>query len=257
MSKLFYTETGRTIHCANEELTGRRHARKVLKLPAEVASDARLYFLAASRPDCTMPLRVTVNGHPFEVAPDGKTWVHWYILKLRREMLKPGDNTIDFWCDAWAQDSWMLGLESGHPKPRSFLSFDGGKTWQNRHMGVLIRMPGEYVVRLRLDDPKRRDPAPPAFIWEDRNCEYFDKIRELIPAGIKAIADPWEKTRALVSWTIVQWRYRNVLTGGVDYAPWDLPTIISWGSKSFGHWHKDPVVMCVHYAIVTTTAALA
>jgi transglutaminase-like putative cysteine protease len=43
----------------------------------------------------------------------------------------------------------------------------------------------------------------------------------------------------------------------MQYAPWDPPTILSWGAREQGHAGHLPVVMCVQYAVVLTAACQA
>lgn len=256
MSKLFYTESGKTIHLANEELSARRHARKVLQLPDAVGSGGTLYIYAAPHPGCELPLQVTVSGHPFRVEPGHSSYAHWFALPLDASALRGGANTIELWCDTPAMDGWLLGLEGGHTDPESWLSLDGGQSWQNRHMGVYLRMSGEYVIRLRVNDEALDDALPPARMWEDRNSPLLEALRQLVPTEVQSIEEPWARARELASWVAQQWVYRNTSTG-IDYAPWDPLTILSWGQKSHGHAVANPVVMCVHYGVVFTAAALA
>lgn len=255
MSKLFHSDTGRIIYLFNEELTFRRRARKRFCLPDPIAARGMLYVYAASHPGCRSPLRVCVNGRLFEIKPEG-LMLRWFNLPLKRDDLLPGDNTIELWCDRVAMDGWILGLEGGHDDPRSALSMDGGRNWQNRHMGVYHRMRGEYVVRLRLHDSSLHDAPPPKPIWEDRNHSFLDHMRAAIPPDIRSIKDPWTRARGLASWVSRQWTYRNAGTG-IDYTPWDPLTILAWGRRSYGHAKPDPIVMCVHFGVVFTIAALA
>ena len=256
MSKLFYTETGRTIYLANEELSSRRRARKLIQLPSEVQSGGTLYIYATPHPGCELPLQVAVNGRRTAVVASHSSYLHWHKLPVEAADLRGGGNVIELWCEALAMDGWALGLEGGHSNPGSKLSIDGGRTWQSEHMGLYHRLRGEYVVRLRVNDPSSRDADPPRCIWEDRNCALFEEFRKLIPPEVQETSDAWERSRALASWIAQQWTYRNTSTG-IDYAPWDPLTILSWAKQSHGHAMARPVVMCVHYGVVFTSAALA
>jgi hypothetical protein len=256
MSKLFYTESGKTIHLVNEEVSARRRVRKVFQLPRKVASGGTLYVYAAPHPGCNVPLQVAVNGQPFKLDPGPTSYLHWFRLPVSAKALQGGKNAVELWCDRVAMDGWVLGLEGGHAKPTSWLSLDSGKSWQNHQMGLHQRMTGEYVLRLRLDDPALCDDPPAARVWEDRDCALFEEFRRLIPAPVQSIKDHWKRACRLSSWVFQQWTYRNTSTG-VDYAPWDPLTILSWGKSARGHALANPVVMCVHYGVVFTAAALA
>lgn len=257
MSRLFHTESGRIIFHAIEEVSRYRRARKVLTLPSQTGPGGTLYLFGSAHPGQNAPLQVTVNGKEFNVASveNSRMMARWFALDIGPGVLREGRNSVDVWCDTPAMDGWMLGLEDGHQDPQSFLSLDGGKTFHNDRMGVYHRMRGEYVIRLRLDDPSLSD-EPPGIAWEAPDCPRFKDILEALPSEIKAMQDPWEQARALASWTIQQWEYRNT-RGGVDYAPWDPLTIMSWGKSGFGHMAADPIVMCVQYAVVFTCAAMA
>jgi len=256
MSKLIYTETGRTIYIANEELSSRIHVRKLLQLPGEAKLGGTLYIYAAPHPGCELPLEVAVNGRRSTIGAGHSRYLHWHKLPLDATALRIGENVIELWCEALAMDGWTLGLEGGHTSPGSSLSIDGGQTWQSDHMGLYHRMSGEYVVRLRLNDPSLCDEGPPERSWEDRNCVMSEELRRLIPQEVQETDDAWERSRSLASWVAQQWTYRNTSTG-IDYAPWDALTILSWGKQSHGHAMPRPVVMCVHYGVVFTSAALA
>ena len=63
-----------------------------------------------------------------------------------------GPNTFELWTDAEAMDAWALAVEHGRPSGGSAVSFDAGATWSGDRIGHLKMGPGEYVVRLRLDE---------------------------------------------------------------------------------------------------------
>jgi len=256
VSRLYYSESGRTVLCMNEELTRQRRARKLLYLPERVASGGTLYVYARRHPGCRTALRLSVNGSQFQIPPDGSRHLRWFALPLQGADLRGGENTIELWADSAAMDGWVLGLEGNPSATDSALSLDGGRTWQNRHMGHRHRLRGEYVVRLRLADESLSDPPAPGPIWEARDCPLFEELRGVVPREISAVGDPWERARALCSWVAAQWVYRNA-DGGTEYAPWDALTILSWGRNAHGQELPDPIVMCAHYAVVFAAAALA
>jgi len=252
---LFHTERGFCHYLQYEALSARRRARKVLTLP-RTAAGGTLFLLGRTFPGCTAPLRLAVNGRAFALAPEPSGCLAWKRIAIPAGALHPGENLIDLWCETEALHGWALAMETGYLPATSRLSLDGGRSWRTERMGISHALSGEYVVRLRVDDPALADPAPPAFIWEDPACPAFDAVRAAIPAEIRQVADPWERARALAAWVSVQWHYRNTGTG-IEYAPWDALTILAWGRAAHGFVQPNPITMCVHYGIVFTTCALA
>jgi len=256
MSRLFHTEQGMCAYLLYEAVSARRRLRKELVLREPTSAGGTLYLLAKSFPGCEQPLQVRVNGHSFAIEPTAAKYLSWHTLPVAREELRPGMNTIELWSDTPALDGWAVGIESGYRPAGSWLSLDGGKSWRNERMGITHALSGEYIARLRLDDLALTDSEPPAFIWERPDCPEFAAVREAIPAEIRAVADPWERARALAAWVSTQWEYRNT-SGGVEYAPWDALTILAWGREQRGLMKPNPITMCVHYGIVFVTCALA
>lgn len=256
MSRLFHTEQGMCAYLQYEAVSTRRRARKELALPDDVSAGGTLYLLARPFPGCSQPLRGRVNDRLFAIAPAPTGLFAWQELPVAREHLRPGVNIIEIWSDNAALDGWALGMESGYRPSGSWLSLDGGRTWRNERMGINHALSGEYIVRLRLDDPALRDPQPPAFAWESPDCPQLAAVREAIPAEIRDVADPWARARALAAWTSTQWEYRNT-NGGIEYAPWDALTILAWGRAQRGMAQVNPIVMCVHFGVVYATCALA
>ncbi len=297
MSKLFYSETGRLLHLENEEVCTRRRIRKVLHLPAGARTGGTLYVLAKPHPGSQTPLRVQVNGrgylipvkrrgtvagagqaHPLDetdlLLPSG-AYLAWVEVPLAAGVLKAGRNVVEIWADSDAMDAWMVGLEprafvSGR-QPDSALSLDGGRTWRaggaerpglcgGGGMGVHHALIGEYVVRIRLNDPALHDPRPPGMVWEKIDCPYFDAVRRVIPARVRRIADPWRRVRALVSWVSTQWRYIDHRDQGIEvaeYCPWDALTILAWRRADHGQYLPNPVAFCTHFSATFIAAALA
>ena len=256
MSRLYYSDAGRTVRFGGEELSRRRKARKTLRLPQATECGGRLHVYAHPHRGFEGPLRLTVNGRPAEIASDGLDHFHWYALPVEPEHLRAGENTVELWCDSAGMDGWVLGLDSNARASDSSLSLDGGTGWQNDWMGVLHCMRGEYVLRLRLDDESPPDPSPPEPVWEDPHCPWLGELRSVIPDGIQRVRDPWQRARALCSWVSAAWPYRNT-SDGIEYAPWDPLTILRWGQLGCGQEMAKPVVMCVHYGVVFVSAALA
>lgn len=261
MSQLFHSETGRVLYLESEEVARWRHARKVFHLPRRFAGGGTLFVLAKSRKDCCCPLRVRVNGRPAgSIAPDHHYYLSWFTLRLRAADLRGGRNVVEFSADNEAMDGWLLGLEPGARAADSALSVDAGRTWQRERLGVHHALCGEYVVRLRLDDPALCDPAPPPFVWERPDCPRFAALRAALPARLRAFADPWRRARALSTWLSAQWPYRDDPGGPRDhheYSPWDPLTTLSWQSADFGQYQSRPVAFCVHFGAAYVPFALA
>lgn len=254
MSKLYFSETGNVISTLCEELTVFRRARKVLHLPG-TANPARLYLLARPYAGSDLPLRVSVNSREIEpIRPGSGALYCWHEMILVPELLKAGENCIEFWTDATAMNAWSLALEAGHPNPGSFLSTDGGATWRNEKMGYLNILLGEYVVRLRLEEGQ--DPPPPAMIWENPAHPRLESLRTLLPSRALQSGPLLERVRALTGWLSSSWGH---ISSGVaaQYAPWDAETILAWGKVRLGHDQRLPIVMCVHYGAAFVSACAA
>jgi len=262
MSKLFYSETGRVMHLVCEELSKRRHARKVLHLPARVTTGGTLYVLGKARDGCALPLRVTVNGREFALAPcDPPSYYwSWYALPLAATDVRGGENVIELWSDNAAMNGWMLALSGAVENPDSALSLDGGQSWQNERMSVQHCVRGEYIVRLRLDESALADSAPPAMRWERPDHPQFAELRALVPGEIQTITAPWARARALASWVSRQFTcswgdtqpYQHA-----EYCPWDAQTILAWRKAHYGEFQANPIAFCVHYGFTFVSFALA
>ena len=275
MSKLYYSETGRVLHLENEEVCTRRRIRKVLHLPGGTRTGGTLYVLAKPHPGCQAPLRVRVNGRGYSVPVRHDPYLAWFDLRLAAGVLKAGRNVVEIWAESDAMDAWMVALEPrsylSERRPDSALSLNGGRTWRAGNaesagpfggggMGVHHALIGEYVVRIRLNDPALRDPPPAGMVWEKIDCPYFDAVRRVIPARIHQIADPWRRTRALLRWVSTQWQYSDTRGLGIEvaeYCPWDALTILAWRRANHGQYLPNPVGFCVHFSVTFITAALA
>ncbi len=251
MSGLYYTETGFVLPTLGEELTTRRRARKEMALPA-TDGPGRLFVLARSYAGNGRPLRITVNGRELEpIRPAGANYL-WYEVVVPANALLVGSNRFEFWAEADAMDAWSLGIEYGHYPSASHLSTDGGVTWNSDRIGHLHVGAGEYLVRLRLEEG--RDPDPPTFIAGLPDDPGAVQLRRLLPPDVVASGDTLTRVRALATWTSTGWRYRDK---GVQYAPWDPLTIVSWGKAGSGHDGREPFLVCVHYAVTFVAACVA
>ncbi len=245
MSKLYFSENGRVVATLCEELTTYRRARKVLRLPSTTAPGT-LYLLARSYEGSALPLRVSVNGTEVPpVQPGNSIRYSWYSVSIAPSLLRPGDNTFGFWTDATAMNAWSLAMEGGYAGPESFISDDGGATWRSEKMGYLNVQRGEYVVRVRLAEGQA--PAPPSMVWEDPSNLRLTHLRKIMPPGAVDAGPLMGRVRALTSWLSSSWEHTD--SGrAVQYAPWDVETILAWGKAQSGHNAQRPIVMCVHYA---------
>ncbi len=245
MSKLYYTESGHGIPTMGEEVTTFRHARKVLDLEP-TSNSATLYVLARSYPGTTVPLRIAVNGTETTSAESYSREVYrWHQIEIEPSLLRPGNNTFEFWCDSTAMNAWSLGLEAGHAEPDSYVSDDSGATWRNDHMGYLNVFRCEYIVRLRLAEGE--DGPPPPFVWEDSTNPRLESLRRRLPETAGEGGPILDRVRALTTWLASSWEHANSAVA-MQFAPWDAETVLDWGAAQRGHNGQRPIVHCVHFS---------
>ncbi len=245
MTKLYYTESGHGIPTMGEEVTRFRHARKVLEVEP-TSNPATLYVLARSYPGVTVPLRIAVNGKEATPAePYSREVYRWHEIELEPSLLRPGENTFEFWCDSTAMNSWSLGLEAGHTEPDSYISDDSGTTWRNHHMGYLNVFRCEYIVRVRLAEGE--DAPPPPFVWEDQANPRLKSLRRLLPEKAGEGGAILDRVRALTMWLASSWEHANSAVA-MQFAPWDAETVLDWGAAQRGHNGQRPIVHCVHFS---------
>ena len=255
MGRLFYTESGRMLLHANEEITRWRWARKQLRLPqAAAGKEANLWMCLCAYPESSEPLNVRVNGRRVAMlAPERNAgaW-QWRRVHLATGMLRKGDNEIVLSCEGRAMNAWMLGIEPGHRSPASALSTDRGTHWRNDNMGASGVLRGEYLVRLHVDAPAVRENKPPLIVYENPRHPRVRELLDLIPARFRNVRDAWKQVLALRSWVARAWTYEAF---GHHYSPWDPATVLAWTRGEWGHGRAQPIAMCVHYGAVF--AALA
>lgn len=255
---LIHNECGRVVPELGEQLTSYRRARKVLRLPdAPRGRGATLYVLARRQAGFRRPLQVSVNEMAVESSPAARhPHLQWLRFYLPARALKAGENKIEFWCDADARTAWSLALEDGHRNPQSFLSADAGLTWQNSRMGSHHVQRGEYIVRLRADLAAKPPPIP-AFAWEQSEALRLAELRRRVPPDIRRMSDPWQRARALASWTSRRWRYVNTRDGATVYCPWDPWTILAGRHGDLEAARPEMIRMCVQYGVVFVSLCIA
>src|SRR4051812_33047392 len=242
MSRLFVTERGRILLHANEEIARWRWARKLLRVDRQPDS-AQLWLFVRPYPNTQEPLRIDVNGKRAGVLkPEERSesaW-QWRALPLRRGTIHRGVNEIMLRSESSAMNSWMLGIEPSHANPRSFLSFDRGRTWQNENMGAAGVLRGEYLIRLRGCDD-RREPLLPKIVYENPRHPRVRELAQLLPASIREMRDPWQQVLALRTWVARAWSYEAF---GRSYSPHDPWTVLAWTRDNWGHGYENPIAMC-------------
>jgi hypothetical protein len=256
MSRLIFTERGRVLLHANEEIARWRWARKLLRVGQQVER-AELWLFVRPYPGCKHPHKIEINEKPaatIRAEPKAESSWQWRRVPIARGVLRRGVNEILVRCDSAAMNSWMLGIENGHANPKSFLSTDRGRTWQNKSMGASGVLRGEYLIRLRADGDSLRDPPPPQIVYENRKHPRVRELRELIPASIRRMSDPWRQVLALRTWVTQSWKYEAF---GRSYSPPDPWTVLAWKRDNWGHGYENPIAMCVHYGMVFTSLAAA
>ena len=254
MSKLYYTESGHSIPWHGEEITTFRRARKLLKLEATYLP-ATLYVLVRSYRDSGFPLRVSVNGTEVgPVAPSSPDLYRWHSINLATELLRPGDNIFEFWCDSTAMNAWSLAIEAGHGEPDSYATDDGGSSWRNHHMGYLNVERGEYVVRVRLSEGD--DEPAPAVVREQLSSPRVDSLKRLVPRKAQVSGSLLERVRVLTTWLSSSWEHTPPPVA-TQCTPWDAETILDWGAAQIGHNGQRPIVNCIYYGAAFVSAAQA
>ncbi|MCY4436426.1 MAG: hypothetical protein OXE05_03735 [Chloroflexi bacterium] len=135
-----------------EELFRNVQAQVSFALGETIPQGADCYFFAREEQHNRWPLKVTVNGHGQTLGPGTPLAGEfaWYHLRLPRQHLRPGQNTVRFACDSPAANAWILSVDTSVPNQHSRKSTDEGITWNTTGLGLEGALSGEYVVRLRV-----------------------------------------------------------------------------------------------------------
>ncbi len=199
-----------------EELFQRVQAQVRFDLGRTPPQWADCYFYAREEPDNRWPLAVTVNGHTERMGP-GTTLAGefaWYHVRIPREALLPGPNTIVFACESPAAHAWILAVDTSVPTVHSRKSTDGGRTWHASGFGLEGALSGEYVARLRA----REHPA---------RGVLTSPVVSLAPAGQNAKTSSTVNNTLHLHWraatppgTAVALRYRSGEGPALEDTPW-------------------------------------
>ncbi len=151
-SHLITHETGEFSTQHGEELFRNVQAQVSFALGETIPHGADCYFFAREEQHNRWPLKVTVNGHGQTLGPGTPLAGEfaWYHLRLPRQHLRPGQNTVRFACESPAANAWILSVDTSVPCAHSRKSTDGGLTWNAAGLGLEGALSGEYVVRLRV-----------------------------------------------------------------------------------------------------------
>ena len=137
-----------------EELYQHVQAQVSFDLGDTLRQGADSYFFAREEQHNRWPLKVTVNGHGQTLGPGTPLAGEfaWYHVRLPRQHLRPGQNTVRFACESPAANAWILSVDTSVPCAHSRKSTDGGLTWDAAGLGLEGALSGEYVVRLRVQE---------------------------------------------------------------------------------------------------------
>ena len=191
-----------------EELFQHVQAQVLFDLGEALPQGADCYFYAREERDNRWPLLVTVNGHTHSIEPGTPLAGEfaWYHVRLPRQHLRPGQNTVRFACASPAANAWILSVDTGVPGAHSRKSTDGGHAWHAGGLGLEGSLSGEYVVRLRV----REHPA-----------------RGAITSSVLDVATLFPSAPLVLHWhavtpagTSVALRYRTGTRQDIENAPW-------------------------------------
>ena len=199
-----------------EELFQHVQAQVCFDLGQALPQWADCYFYAREEPGNRWPLVVTVNGRAECVGPDTPLAGEfaWYRVRLPREALLPGPNTIVFACESPAAQAWILAVDTSVPNAHSRKSTDGGRTWHASGFGLEGALSGEYVARVRVwEHPARGVLTSP--------------VVSLEPAGQYARTSSTAATAPRLHWraetppgTAVALRCRSGEAPALEGSPW-------------------------------------
>lgn len=191
-----------------EELFQHVQAQVSFDLGETLPQGADCYLYAREEQHNCWPLEVTVNGHG-QTLDSGTPLAGefaWHHVRLPRQHLRPGRNTVRFACESPAANAWILGVDTSVPNAHSRKSTDGGRSWRAAGLGLEGALSGEYVVRLR--------------VWEH-------PARGTITSSILDAATLFQSTPLVLHWhadapagTRVALRYRTGKLQDIEKTAW-------------------------------------
>ena len=239
-----------------EDLTRWRWARKQFDLWAGVESARADLWLLLSPPRPGLPdasLQVMVNDRLVATlrpgGQDARNW-SWHQVQLPAGVLRSEANELQLRATQASMNGWAIALEPGHAQPRSWLSLDEGRSWQ-QSMGTSLVLRGEYVARLRL--PTESMPPRASVTYEDPRHPRVRELLNLLPPDVVDQRDAWSQTLALRTHIATCWSHNSA---GSVYTPWDPWTILDWTTHGNRAGQRQ-IAMCVHYAVLMTAFATA
>ena len=232
---IVWNDTGKVLPAHAQPVGGSCHVRKTLYVPsaAAVSSSSDLYVFADAAVGTRSGLRLTCNGEPAGEGTAGALpagTFGWLRFPVPASALRPGSNVFGFTSDA-VPGAWRLGVSASTRPGCTAVSPDNGRSWiAETGLGPLAAIPGEIIVRLRLENT-RPDPVPP-FIDGALTDDDRGRVLELLPDDVRApdLPPPGRGHR------LMHWVHRAVggpaRGGGPRYTPWNFPAIMQAAAEN-------------------------
>ena len=246
-------EVGRCHYRDREVITDRVWARKqfvvadpdvraatlAINLSCEAAVDSQTEGDSITCADTKgARLLIDVNGHTVEF-PWPKTSTYWqgpaFEVPIPVESLRQGLNDVVLRSDDATE--WYLLIEDSLWPNRSARSVDGGRTWDDAHLGPSGGHDGEYLVRLELEGhPSRGTVESPAI---DLAC-VLSGSRIGVPFQLVGLT--LERDAEIPEGTEVEFEVRAGPTPSHDPERWSAwaprfpPDELSGGTARFVQW---------------------
>ena len=196
--------SGETYQPNVEELSDEVWARKELIVANPRAASATL--VSAHRGDPT----IRINGKSVPLEPVKVGRFAWKAFRFDPKILRAGVNTFTFSVDgrlpiALDEDYAAGSRTRTHHPNRSARSTDGGKTWDDSHLGPEGKLDGEYEVRLFLDHERGETPRlgaiaidadhQPASDWAASVVVTAARNDEIVRTAIEFEYEPFDEPR--------------------------------------------------------------